>query len=69
MRKVGAQGESVAQSRSNMWSGTRMARVQTTEWRLIFSIVVIFSMAIWMELRDIPAEKKPKRALLDIKSA
>jgi hypothetical protein len=35
----------------------------------MFSIVVRFSMAIWMELRDIPAEKKAKRALLDIKSA
>jgi hypothetical protein len=66
MRKVGAQGESVAHSRSSMWSGTRMARVQTTECRLMFSIVVRFSMASCIELRDIPPAKKANIALLGV---
>jgi hypothetical protein len=45
-----------------------MARVQTTEWRLMFSMVVRFSMASWIELRDIPPAKKANIALLGIGS-
>lgn len=41
--------------------GTRMARVQTAEWRLRFSMVVTFNMAICRELRVIPRVKEPKR--------
>lgn len=65
IRKVGAQGESVVQSLLVKCSGTRTARVQTTEPRLRFSMVVMFHMPIWTELRVIPAVKKPKRADLD----
>lgn len=41
-----------------------MARVQTMERRLRFSIVETFSIVSCIELRAMPAEKKPKKALL-----
>lgn len=65
MRNVGAQGESGTHSRSRRWSGTRMASVQTIERRLRFSMVVIFSMAIWIELMVMPPENIKKRPLLE----
>lgn len=64
MRKVGAHGEFVAKSLANRCSGTRMAKVQTTDRRLRFSIVVRFSAASWRELRVIPAVNRPNRPLL-----
>lgn len=64
MRNVGAHGESATHSRSRRWSGTRMARVQTIERRLRFSMVVMLSMASWIELTVMPPENSKKRPLL-----
>lgn len=47
-----------------MWSGIRIANVQTADRRLRFSIVERFSMASWRELIVIPKVNKPNKPLL-----